>query len=143
MKRFWDKVKKGPDCWEWTACINRREGYGIFTKVCGTRLAHRISWIFEYGEIPEGMCVLHRCDTPGCVRPSHLFLGTQRDNLHDMYSKKRHKTGDKHHGSKVTERDILNIRILDIPQSALAKLYGLTQPTISAIKTRHTWKEVA
>lgn len=142
MKRFWDKVIKGINCWQWTGSTHRREGYGVI-RVGRQILAHRISWILHHGAIPGGMCVLHRCDNPSCTNPDHLFLGTQADNLADMRAKGRQQKGEKHHRAKLTELDILNIRILDIPQSALAKLYEVTQPTICAIKTRHTWKEVA
>lgn len=53
------------------------------------RLAHRVSWILSYGEIPQGMLVLHHCDNTFCVNPTHLFLGTQRDNVHDALAKGR------------------------------------------------------
>ena len=87
--RFWEKVEITPHCWEWTA--SKRHHYGQFD----TKLAHRIAWELVFKYIPEGMQVLHSCDNPGCVRPSHLFLGTQKDNMVDMMKKGRHKG---HHG---------------------------------------------
>jgi HNH endonuclease len=138
MKRFWDKVKQGPGCWEWMkgALIS---GRGYFRFRGAPRLANRIAWILTRGEIPEGMCVLHRCDNPKCVNPDHLFLGTQADNLADMRAKGRYRNPT----SKLTASDVLNIRILDIPQINLAKLYGVTKTTISRIKLRRIWKHVA
>lgn len=86
--RFWDKVKKTESCWLWIGAINNN--YGCFNK--GNRnmiKAHRFSWELAYGEIPKDKFVLHKCDTPRCVNPEHLFLGTHYDNYHDAVSKKR------------------------------------------------------
>lgn len=89
--RFWSKVQvAGPsDCWEWKAYRNKA-GYGVFGWTNKTTLAHRTAWGLEFGEIPEGMCVCHTCDNPACCNPSHLFLGTHRDNMGDCQKKGRH-----------------------------------------------------
>jgi hypothetical protein len=97
IERFWEKVDiKGPDdCWLWESAPST-SGYGVF--YAGTRTAggwpqqvkaHRFSYVCIVGDIPEGMWVLHRCDTPLCVNPFHLFLGTALDNTRDMISKGR------------------------------------------------------
>lgn len=87
--RFWEKVAKGDGCWLWTAST-RKNGYGWFGGLdISETFAHRCSWIYTFGAIPDGLCVLHRCDNPPCVRPDHLFLGTQYDNIKDMISKGR------------------------------------------------------
>src|SRR4249919_502266 len=140
MKRFWDKVKKSANCWEWTAFLHP-SGYGVFRLRPKAIWAHRMSWILMRGKIPPGMNVLHRCDNKKCVNPEHLFLGTQRDNLLDMYGKGRGVAGEKHHRSKLTINDAINIRILDIPIRTLANLYGVHHGTIQAIKTGRTWKQ--
>jgi len=94
-ERFWSRVDKSDDCWEWTRG-KFTSGYGsVYFK--GKRVqTHRVSWVLTFGEIPEhdsyhGMCVLHKCDNPGCVNPDHLFLGTQQDNITDMIHKHRAK----------------------------------------------------
>src|SRR5688572_5984136 len=77
-RRFWQKVFKGVDCWRWNGLKNRN-GYGL---ICTSRRlgrqslrrAHRVSWLMHFGQIPDGLCVLHRCDNPQCCRPDHLFL---------------------------------------------------------------------
>lgn len=85
---FWAKVHKTDACWMWTGAVNGH-GYGHCGRHGHTHSAHRLAWELAYGAIPEGMSVLHRCDVPLCVRPEHLFLGTQADNIHDMHAKGR------------------------------------------------------
>tara|TARA_Y100000310_G_scaffold14352_1_gene14541 strand:- start:175 stop:714 length:540 start_codon:yes stop_codon:yes gene_type:complete len=93
-ERFWAKVKKGPGCWLWTGAT-RPGGYGnLFTfRDKGRRnhftSAHRASWEIHYGPIPDGLLVCHRCDNPPCVKPEHLFLGTNKDNQRDRRQKGR------------------------------------------------------
>jgi hypothetical protein len=86
--KFWAKVRKAAGCWEWIA-DRTAKGYG--RKRWGSRvvLAHRLSWELANGPIPAGLSVCHHCDNPPCVRPSHLFLGTARENVRDMVQKGR------------------------------------------------------
>jgi|SRR6266567_1315290 len=102
--RFWAKVIKTPGCWKWAAKRYHRFGYGVLatpkSKWGRTQIeAHRVSWVLHFGQVPEGLSVLHRCDNPECTRPDHLFLGTTADNLADMRRKGREASGDRH-GSK-------------------------------------------
>jgi hypothetical protein len=92
MERFWSKVDKTGDCWIWKASLTH-SGYGQFYHQGGPVRAHRLSYEMEYGPIPNGMYVLHSCDTPACVNPKHLSVGTQKDNLEDMKSKGRGNGG--------------------------------------------------
>lgn len=86
--RFWAKVDRGGECWRWTAGCDS-SGYGSLRVEHAKISAHRLSWQLHHGPIPPGQNVLHRCDNPRCVRPSHLFLGTQADNIADMLAKGR------------------------------------------------------
>jgi hypothetical protein len=88
--RFWAKVnRRGPDdCWVWTGSTDPR-GYGHIWRQGRLVPTHRLSYELNRGPIPDGMCVLHRCDNPPCCNPSHLFLGTKADNAHDMHAKGR------------------------------------------------------
>lgn len=93
LSRFWNRVNKSQDgCWEWTGSkIPTGYGHLMFHNI--QTYAHRVSWTLCVGEIPEGLCVLHHCDNPCCVRPDHLFLGTMLDNMHDRDAKGRNNKG--------------------------------------------------
>lgn len=111
--------------------------------------AHRFAWELENGPIPDGMCVLHRCDNPGCVRVSHLFLGTLADNMRDMEAKGRgiHPsfTGSEHPMAKLSEDDVIEIRKLygkGIRADAIAKRYGIALTTVYNVATRRSWKHI-
>jgi hypothetical protein len=88
-ERFWSHVAKGDNCWQWSAACSGSMGYGVIRIAGRNQFTHTVSWRLHFGEIPADLRVLHRCDNPPCVRPDHLFLGTQGDNLKDMYAKRR------------------------------------------------------
>ncbi len=95
--RFWAKVTKGEGCWEWQGAPSAN-GYGMI-KAEGKYIgAHRYSWELYKGAIPDGLFVCHACDNRRCVRPDHLFLGTNQDNQLDALAKGRIKTGVESHG---------------------------------------------
>lgn len=89
-ERFWAKVEKTDGCWEWTAFVHPK-GYGMFGVGREARRAHRVSYEIANGPIPDGLCVCHSCDNRRCVRPDHLFLGTNQDNVDDKMRKGRGK----------------------------------------------------
>lgn len=78
------------ECWVWTGTTTAG-GYGRLWFVTRKDLDHRISWLLSYGDIPDGMCVLHHCDNPPCIRPEHLFIGSHADNMADMLAKGRQR----------------------------------------------------
>lgn len=142
-KRFWSKVNKSGDCWLWTAS-KRNKGYGAFVYVVDGEIvqgrAHRFSWELHFGPIPEGLCVLHKCDTPACVRPSHLFLGSKADNNRDMHEKGRsvpggthcgvgkYRRGKDHWNVKLTDAEVAELRAdrATLSFSRLAAKYGIS-----------------
>jgi len=143
--RFWSKVLVGGEgCWGW-AGHRQDDGYGIL-EVDGTpRLAHRISFWLNGGSIDQ--CVLHRCDNPPCVRPSHLFAGTRRDNGKDRDAKGRTRSpiGEASGMAKLKASDIPEIRaLLDEGMSTkqIGQRFGVASGTIRAIREGRTWMHV-
>jgi hypothetical protein len=96
-ERFWAKVDKSGDCWLWTGSV--AGDYGRLSITCSSRRipAHRYSYMLHFGPFDERLFVCHRCDTPRCVRPDHLFLGDARDNAVDMSLKSRGRGQAKSH----------------------------------------------
>lgn len=133
---FWSKVKKGEKCWKWVGYCSKR-GYGqigIDGKVVYT---HRYSWTLHYGKIPEGFNVLHKCDNPSCVRPDHLFIGSQSDNAVDMMKKGRSGT------AKLDKQDVLRIRNIYANGlrnfSEIGRMFGVADYAISSIIKKRQW----
>ena len=109
---FWAKIDKSGDCWEWTGYRDRL-GYGRLRVDGSLMLAHRVAWELEHGYISEGLNVCHHCDNPPCVRPNHLFLGTQRDNIKDSVHKGRHACATKTHCPQGHAYDEENTRVFE------------------------------
>jgi hypothetical protein len=126
-------------CWLWLGPVNNT-GYGIGRKRDGTRLAPRLSYIAFKDLISKGMVVCHKCDTPLCVNPDHLFLGSMADNVMDAHVKKRHCYGEAHPLAKLTENDVAYIRSSSESQRTLSKKFGVNQSGINRIRHLKTWK---
>lgn len=145
--RLMARVAKSTTCWEWTGGRDKR-GYGRLNIGNVPHLAHRTSWEVHKGPIPTGGHILHKCDNPACVRPSHLFLGSHADNMADKMQKGRHRYGtshgEKHGRAKLTEPQVLTILRdrKDATTYALAKEFGVSQATMWAIRHRRTWKHL-
>lgn len=149
-RRFWSKVQKSDGCWMWLGAKGGY-GYGRILRERGGKMApaHLLSWeMANRRSVPDGMRVLHRCDAPGCVRPDHLFLGTQRDNVVDMYRKGRGgnkgQRGEVHHRAKLTTEQVQEIRALyrDTPlsQRMVAERFGVCRATVGFITQGKTWR---
>jgi hypothetical protein len=144
-ERFWAKVRKGPDCWLWTACKDSF-GYGrlnVNGKMVG---AHRFSWELQRGKIPEGLHVLHHCDVGGCVNPDHLYIGTNQDNTNDKMERGRHVAvkGEEHGCAKLCETDVLLIRDLAETKTyrAIADWFNISRTHVSDIVNCRKWKHI-
>jgi hypothetical protein len=102
--RFWANVDRSGDCWRWTGHIGRNNRYGMLRVNGRSVKAHRFSWELHFGPVPSGLVVRHRCDNPVCVRPEHLQLGTQADNVHDAIERGRFQRARDWHGRFNAER---------------------------------------
>jgi hypothetical protein len=107
-------------------------------------LAHRVCWEITYGEIPEGLHVLHRCDNPSCVNPEHLFLGTHADNMQDSSAKGRRNpcSGEKNGRARLTAEAVAQIRGEHLSDHSIAEKYGISRRQVGRILRREQWGAV-
>lgn len=144
-QRFEKLFAKGTptDCWEWQA-VKNQGGYGRLLVEGRLQVAHRISYRIYVGELSEDIRVLHKCDNPGCVNPSHLFLGTQSDNMIDCSRKGRmvRPKGEDNHQSKLTKKAVQDIRSSQESARKMSEKYGVTRQHIWRIRNNKFWKEV-
>lgn len=144
-ERLWEKVRKGApnECWPWTGGLTVG-GYGIIRpgrpsrKHLGT---HRVAYEIAEGPIPAGLFVLHRCDNRRCCNPSHLFLGTQQDNIDDMYAKGRARVGSDHGMARLTDDDVRTIysRAGRDRSEDIAATFDISLQTVGKIARRERW----
>jgi len=111
--RFWEKVDKSGDCWIWLGAKTPL-GYGRFNwtgrRPVKVEFAHRASWMLSGNADPAGLVLMHLCDNPSCVNPSHLRLGTKADNSRDMVAKGRSARGAAHSQAVLTEAVVMEFR---------------------------------
>lgn len=152
LSRFHALYTRGEGCWEWTGNrLARPDGslsYGRYGKPA--ILAHRLAYIVANGSIPDEVVVRHRCDNVACVRPDHLEIGSQADNLRDMRERGRahlntFPTGTAHPNAKVNEavvRSIRRLRAQGLSLAAIAQRHDLNPSTVHDIVRRKTWRDV-
>jgi hypothetical protein len=142
--RFLSYVEREGECAVWRGG-KTGPGRGVFfiRKVAGRSIqayAHRVSWVLAHGPIPAGMVVCHQCDNPRCVRPDHLFLGTQKDNMQDCKAKGRMRDGARYDLATAREiRDRYNAG--GITQTRLATEYGMSFQHVNSIVLGKRWAE--
>lgn len=171
MERIKSKIlvdKNG--CWNWLYGKDK-DGYGKITFKYKSYRTHRLVYENIYGEIPKGKLVLHKCDNKSCCNPEHLFLGTQKDNVHDCIKKGRfkpfqfenydHLKGANHYLNKYPEKrklgedcpfsklneekvnEIRNMHKKDkISSYRLAKIFNVSKFCILSIVNRKTWRHI-
>lgn len=147
-ERFWAFVRfELNGCWIWTGATDKN-GYGVFgiNKEKSNIGAHVYAWELQHGPVPIGLCVLHSCDHPPCVRDSHLFLGTQADNVADRVRKNRSAHGEDSGQAVLTEDEVLDMRQKFVFEKGiyarLGREFGIEPEAVSSIVHGKTWKHL-
>lgn len=136
LSRFLSRIKRGPGCWEWIG-PRERLGYGLFIKDKRKYRASRVSYALYVGTVPDHLSVCHHCDNPSCVRPDHLFLGTQRDNMMDAVRKYGWRggnaRGERHPMAAVSDADkerALAMHASGVCYREVARRFGVCRETV-------------
>ena len=144
--RIFDSCERIPNgCWIWLKGKDKN-GYGLMSVNNKSYRSSRITYETFIGYIPPGMLICHSCDNPSCINPEHLFLGSPKDNMTDMYQKNRDRnTGIKSVVSKLTEENVLEIlkmRKNGDTLEKIAKKFNVTKQTIFSIVHKDNWKHI-
>jgi hypothetical protein len=151
VRRFWSKVNRSGEqngCWLWVPRVDV-DGYGhlsLFHE--GKRyclLSHRVSFYLQSTEIDDGLQVNHTCDNPRCVRPDHLYQGTQLDNMQDRLARDKFARGRLHHNTELNEEIVAQIKLLRTREwkyQDIADEFGTTVDVVGFICRGVTWKHV-
>lgn len=159
-ERFWKKVDKTGDpdeCWLWIASV-KKSGYGQFRIDGRPVLAHRVAYFLGHGKDPGKKCVCHKCDTPLCANPNHLWRGSHAENIRDSVSKGRFtnhpwrshpelvRLGERNGFSKLKETEVIEIRALYatglFSHRKLAVKFGVERSSIWRIVSQKSWRHV-
>lgn len=155
---FWSRVDRSAGCHVWMGARSAR-GYGTVRADSRMQRAHRIAFILAHGAVPEGLFVLHHCDNPPCVKTEpdeqwpdgHLFLGTHRDNMADMWAKgragvlvhpERLERGEGRYNHRLNDDVVRTIRTSAESGPTLAERYSVSRQTIWTVRRGSTWQHV-
>src|SRR2546425_428000 len=146
-ERFWEKVAVGAAsaCCFWTA--STRDGYGQFRLGKKMLKAHRISYLLHHGELPDSILVCHRCDVRRCVNPGHLFSGSQKENVRDMFLKhrdpNRRQIGERHPSARLSFEKARQIRgeaaTGKYSRTELGRMFSVSRRTVSSVLRGERW----
>lgn len=129
-------------CWIWMLSTVRG-GYGKVSIDGKSHTAHRAIWEKKNGPVPSGLILCHRCDTPSCVNPDHLFVGTHSDNSLDMVTKNRAAKGEKIGNSKLTSDVVGKIRSMTGTYKSIGEAFGISESAVWYVRNNVTWRHIA
>lgn len=143
LERFRENVlHSSSGCWLWSESKRDKHGYGRFSTHGHKVFAHRVSWVLFRGPILDGKDVLHECDVPACVNPTHLFIGDAKANSQDAQIKGRIPCGENRWNSILTAEQVIEIRRNGISVAKLAKEYGVSAQSIYAVRKGKVWRHL-
>lgn len=132
-QKFWLYVSKKEGCWEWGG-YKDKDGYGKLRVGKTNRSAHRISWELHHGEIPPSLFVLHKCNNPSCVRPDHLYVGDQFDNMRDRTVSGNAPRGESHPNCKFSSEVVSAVRSAGGTYRQISRIFGISESQVGNIK---------
>jgi hypothetical protein len=143
QERLYSKIMPEPNtgCWLYLGGVNWK-GYGSFWMNGKGISAHRASYIFSKGEIKKGLSVLHHCDTPSCINPDHLYLGTDLDNAADRKKRGRYNlpSGPDNCNSILSWETVREIRVSGLTMGQVSKKYNIHKMTAYNVLTHKSYK---
>lgn len=140
--KFRDQYVVDPcGCWEWTG-LKDKDGYGLMPYAGKMWRANIVSLTLNGRAPGKGQMACHTCDNPPCVNPAHLYPGTNQQNVDDAVSKDRHMRGERSAHAKLTDEDVVAIRISTLSDTAIADKYGVSRSNVTLIRNRRTWKHL-
>jgi hypothetical protein len=128
-------------CQIWMGALNH-QGYGRVGVGNEVVLAHRAAYELAYGPIPADVCILHRCDVPPCINFRHLFAGSRAVNSADMVEKSRQRRGETHPLAKLTDEDVISIRLDGRRHLDIAITTGISKSYVGTLKRRERWNHL-
>ncbi len=140
-ERLFEKIEKTNTCWIWKGCLIE-SGYGTIGYKGKNFVVHRLMYELFVAKIPEGMLACHICDNKLCCNPSHIFLGTHKDNLVDMVNKKRSNFGEKHHNARLKTEEAREIKFSKEKNTILSDRFKVSAGHIDNIRLGIRWKHL-
>jgi hypothetical protein len=145
IQNFYKNIIIRNGCW---GCKKYKKKNGYINIEIGkrkTELLHRLSYKLHYGEIPKGKQVNHKCNNPSCSRPSHLYLGTQKENIQDQHIRGSHSHGEKHGMSKLKENQVKTIKKMlknKLKHKDIAMKFNISRSAVTDINNKKTWGHI-
>ena len=140
-------VRITPGCWIWEGAKDTR-GYGICWVSgigrSGAKRAHKVSYEYYIGEVPEGLVLRHRCNNTSCVNPYHLIPGTQKENVHDSIAAGTFPKRTSHGMTKLSEQNVIEIKELlqaGMKHREIAEKFGIARTMVTKINNGQRWKD--